>query len=167
MAAAYTFKETYGTVGAPTRATASKINLLSANIASGSDTSTVPAANPITINASGMAYSYERWLQGNWETGTGFNSVSNVKFWKVSGSLGTGVAIKAGDVNTQVFATPINTVSLTATSDVPTVEGSALALGYSANYSDYVILQLAVNGTLTPSSGSIGTMSYRMKWDEA
>ena len=162
MASTFTFSESYST--GPTRIDTSYLNLLSANIASGSDTTTVPAANPIVIPGAGTAYSYERYLQGHW-TGT-FTSISNVKFWKSAGTPGTGVTINGGDKGNTTFATPVNTVSSIATTAHGSwdTEGEAFTLAYVTNYSDYVVLQLAV-GT-SASSGNIGTMTSTMGWDE-
>jgi len=162
MAAVFDFSESYG--AGPTTADTDYVNLLSASIASGSDTTTVPAANPIVIPPSGTAYSYERWIRGHL-TGT-FTTISDVKFWKYSGTPGTGVTINGGDKGNQTYVTAVNTVSSVATTAHGSwdTEGEAFALGYSTAFSDYVVLQLAIASTA--ASGNIGTMQYRFGWNE-
>ena len=161
MASSFTVNETYGT-SPGTSVDTSYVNLLSASIASGSDTTTVPNANPIAIPAAGSAYSYERWIRGHW-TGS-FSSITSITFWKYSGSLGTGVTLNAGLVASQTYATPVVTASAIATSGIPTSQGAGLTPTYGSNYCYYIVLQLVV-GT-TASSGSIGTMDYRYGWNE-
>ena len=89
MAAVFDFSESYGAT--PTVTDTDYVNLLSADIASGTDATTTPAANPIVIPAASYAYSYERWIRGHW-TGT-FSTVTSVNFWKQSGTLPGSVKI--------------------------------------------------------------------------
>ena len=168
MAATLGMTEHYG-AAAGTRAATSYLNLLSANIASGADATTVPAANTVTIPGTGTAYSYERYFQGRW-TGT-WTSITNVKFWKQAGSLGTGVTIKAGDSTGQTYTAAVVTASSVATADIPTVVGSALDLTPASaitpstqEYSDYGVMQMHVASTA--AAGNIGTQTYRTQWDE-
>jgi len=161
MASSFTAAETYGT-SPGTRVDTSYINLLSASIASGSDTTTVPNANPIAIPPSSNSYSYERWIQGHWTSS--FTSISSITFWKYSGTLGTGVTLNAGLVGSTTYSTPVNTASAIATTGIPTSQGAGLTPTYSANYCYYIVLQLVVASTA--SSGSIGTMDYRFGWNE-
>jgi hypothetical protein len=163
MASTLAFSETYGTSPGTTTDT-TYVNLLSTDTASGSDTTTNTLAAPITIPGAGTAYSYERWVRGHW-TGT-FTSISNVLFWKQSGTPDTGENIYGGDQGDQVYSTPVNTVSSVATSDSADwdTEGEAFSLAYSSNYSDYVVLQHRIGSTA--SQGYTPTITYRIGWDE-
>lgn len=162
MAATFSFSESYG--AGPTTADTTKVNFLSSNTASGSDTTTNTAANPITIPAASSAYSYERWVQGHW-TGT-FSSISSVTFYKYSGTLGTGVTLNGADRGSQTYATAVNTASSIATTASTSWDavGEAFTLGYSSNFSDYVVMQLVIGSTA--SAGSIGTQTFRFGWSE-
>lgn len=164
MASTFTNSETYGTSGSPTTADAACINLLSTNTASGSNTTTNPAAAPIAVIPGSTAYSYERWIRGHW-TGD-FTSISNVKFYKYSGTPGTGCTLYGADRTSQSFTTPVATQSSIATTISTSwdAENEAFELGYSSNYCDYVVLQLRVADTASPGNG--GTMTYRWVWDE-
>lgn len=163
MAATFTFAESHTTV--PTVVDpATYINLLSANIASGSDATTAPAANPIVIPPSSTAYSYERWLRGHWAST--FTSVAAITFCKHLGTLGTGVTVYAGNTGDATYDAPVNTVSSVATTNISTndttvADSSTLT---SAGYSNYFVLQLRVASTA--SSGSIGTQTWQMAWNE-
>lgn len=164
MASTFANSETYGTSGSPTTADAACINLLSTNTASGANVSTNTEAAPIVVVSGGTAYSYERWIRGHW-TGT-FSSISNVKFYKYSGSPGTGCTLYGGDRTSQTYTTPVNTQSSIATTTGTSwdAENEAFELSYSSNYCDYVVLQLRVADTASPGNG--GTMTYRWTWDE-
>lgn len=170
MASTFAMSESYG--ASPTVTDTTKLNLLAADIASGSDETTVPNANPIAIPGAGYAYSYERWCRGHF-TGS-FTSITSVYFWKYSGTLSGSIKIKA-KVKTPsptVYVQSINTASTyagasgneaTATNDIPVATGT-LNPAYLTNYTDYIILQLVVpSGS---ASGSIGTMTYRFGWNE-
>jgi hypothetical protein len=165
MASTFAMNETYGTSGAPTSVDTTALNLLGANVASGSDTTTAPAANPIALPASGTNYSYERWCRAHF-TGS-FTSITNIGFFKYAGSLGTGVGINEG-TTAGAFATPVNTASSVATAGIPTSAGSATTVGpasiTTAGYSQYVVLQMTVASTA--SSGVVATQTYRFTWQE-
>jgi hypothetical protein len=146
--------------------------MLSANIASGADATTVPNANPIAIPGSSYAYSFERWCRGHWTDS--FTSITSVNFWKQSGSLPGSVLIKAlvKTPNPTTYVTAIDTASTFAgtdgneassTNDIPTATGT-LQPAYAAAFSDYIIMQLVVPAG--SASGSIGTMTYRFGWNE-
>lgn len=172
MAAVFSFNESYGPTQTVTSVDTSYLNLLSADAASGSDTTTTTAANPITIPAASYAYSYERWLRGHWSGS--FTTISAVYFWKYSGTLPGSVKIKALKKASAptTYVAPVVTASTvcgtsgneaTATSDIPTATGT-INPAYATNFSDYVVMQLVVpSGS---ASGSIGTMTYRMGWNE-
>lgn len=164
MAATFSFSETYGNSGSPTTADSTKVNFLSSDGASGSDTTTNTAANPITIPAAGSAYSYERWVRGHW-TGT-FTSISAVTFYKYSGTIDTGVTLNGADRTSQTYATPVVTESSIATTACTSwdASGEAFTLGYSSNYSDYVVMQLVIGTTAV--AGAISTLTFRFGWNE-
>jgi len=171
MASTFDFNETYGT-SPGTSGDTDYVNLLAADIASGANATTVPAANPVVIPGSGYAYSYERYIRGHW-TGT-FTSISDVYFWKQSGALPTGVKIKAlkKASSPTVYATPIVTASThagtdgnegTTTNDIPTSTGT-INPAYASNYSDYIVMQLVVSDAA--SSGATSDLTYRFGWNE-
>ncbi len=160
MASSFAWSESYST--GPTRVDTSFLNLLNTNTASGADTTTNPAAAPIPIPAAGTNYSYERYLQGHW-TGS-FSTISSLYFWKSGGTPGTGLTLNAGAKGNQTFATPVNTSSAIATGGIPTTQGTGLTPAYSAAYSDYLVLQLAVGTTAAP--GAMATITYSIQWNE-
>jgi hypothetical protein len=162
MAAVFAMSESYG--AGPTVADTTYLNLLSASIASGSDGTTVPNANPIAIPGAGSAYSYERYHRAHFTSS--FTSIANVKFWKKSGSLGTGVTMNANvkTPNPTVYVTAVNTASSFATTGIPTSQGAGLAPTYASNYTDYIVQQLIVASTA--AQGTIGSMTYTYGWDE-
>lgn len=161
MASAFAWSESYST--GPTKADTTFINLYSSNsVASGSDATTVPAANTILIPAAGSSYSYEKWIQGHW-TGT-FTTITAVYFWKSAGTPGTGCTLNAGDVGSQTYSTAVATASSVATAGIPTAQGTGLTLGYATAFSDYIVLQLVVGTTAVQGAGA--TMTYSMQWNE-
>jgi len=163
MAATFTASESTST--GPTKTDTSYLNFLVVDEVSGSDTTTEPNNHPIVIPAAGTNYSYERWCQGHW-TGS-FTTISNVTFYKKSGSLPTGVTIEGADRGSQTYTQSVITHSTIATTDSTSwdVVGEAFTLGYATNYSDYVVMQLHVANTAT-QTGTIGTMTYTFGWDE-
>lgn len=162
MASTFANSESYG--AGPTTADATCINLLSTSTASGSDTSTNTLAAPITVIPGSTARSYERWIQGHW-TGT-FGGITNVTFYKYSGTPGTGCSLFGGDRGSQTYATAVNTDSSIATTDSASwdASGEAFTLAYSTAFSDYVVLQLDVADTASP--GKNADITYRWGWDE-
>ena len=109
------------------------------------------------------ANSFEKWFRGHF-TGT-FTTISNLKFWKSGGSLGTGVSIKAAADAT--YATPTDSISVVATSNEPTTSGTALvptAPVMTGDYSGYITMQLQTTGAASP--GSIGTQTHSLRYDE-
>lgn len=160
MASTFAWSESYG--AGPTKGDTTFINLLSADIASGSDATTVPAANTILIPAAGSSYSYERWIQGHW-TGA-FSTISSIYFWKSAGTPGTGCTLNSGDKGNTTYVQAVNTASSVATSGIPTSQGAGHTLAYTSNFSDYVVLQLVVGTTGVQGAGA--TMTYSMQWNE-
>jgi hypothetical protein len=159
MASTFAASESYG--AGPTKTDTTWYNLLSASIASGSDGTMVPNANPIAVPAAGSAYSFERWVQAHF-TGT-FTSITSLSFYKYSGSAPTGVTLNAGAKGNQTYVTAVNTASSVATGAIPTSAGS-LTGAYAAAFSDYFVIQ-AVVGT-TGVAGNTNTIVYRYAWNE-
>lgn len=112
--------------------------------------------------------SYEKFVRGKF--GGTFTEISNMKFWKSAGTYVTGEAVKAAANAT--YATPVKTTSTTATADVPTAEGSALAINASgggstitaAGYTAYICLQKQTTGS-TPA-GATNALTFLFQWDE-
>lgn len=122
---------------------------------------------PITIGQN----SFSKFIRGKF-TGT-FTEISNMKFWKNSGSYITGESVKAGA--NVAYSTPsqVGTVD----SDVPILVGSALSLnsfegestieyGVSgvSGYTGYVRIQLRTTGS-TPA-GAVNQKQFTMQYDE-
>lgn len=132
--------------------------------------------HPIIVPVSGTAYSFEKWISIYWNF-NGSNQITNVKFWKSSGTLShADLLIKFGVVNrvTPGYATPVNTQSSKATSDVSTSEpgtqnvtldGGGNTITGSA-YSDYLVLQLHVPNTVDVP-GDVGTQEFTCQYDES
>lgn len=126
-------------------------------------------AAPITILASGTAYSYERWLKVEF-TGT-FNAITNVLAWKSAGTLSdAGLTLYVGETDTGV--TPVNTNSSVATTAMPTTEGTAIDITPAAGISsdgdktDFLVVQLDAADTVT-TPGDIGTQTLTFQYDES
>ena len=80
------------------------------------------------------------------------------------------MSINAGSVGHAAYQTPVKTKSTVAShTEVPTDEGSAIALGTDGTtgdeYTDFVVLQLQV-GVASPS-GDIGVQTFTCKYNEA
>lgn len=167
MAAVFSFSETYGATATSTTRDTNYLNFLNTDDSSGTNETTATAASPITIPSGASVYSYERWVRGHWSGS--FSTITAVTFHKQSGSLGTGVLIYGADRTSQTYAAPTggstsqSAIATTVCTSWDTV-GEAFGLGYSTNYSDYVVMQLEVANTA--ASGSIGSMVYRIGWNE-
>lgn len=121
---------------------------------------------PITAGAN----SYEVWLRGHF-TGT-FNQIQNLKFWKSSGTLGTGEALKfAGTTST--YDDPTTADSSYATADVPTsspgsanvsIVGNLAGTLSAAGFSDFLISQLQT--TTAAEAGDTETFTFTLTYDE-
>jgi len=125
--------------------------------------------NKIQRPASGTNYSYERWLKGKFN-GT-FNSITNVKVWKSSGTLSDGnLALFIGETDTGV--TPVDTNSSVATTAMPTTEGTAIditpagGISNDGDKTDFAVVQLDVPDTVT-TPGDIGTQTLTFQYDES
>ena len=166
MAVTCTVKEAYGAT--PTIATASALNFLAADAASGADTTTAPAANPIPIPASNYWYSFERWFfllfAGN------SNAITSIYVWKSAGTFNTGYAVYA-NVKTPNPTTYVQSAgnsasqSSFATGAIPTSQGAGLTPAYNATgtKSDYIVSQLRVAAGATPGPmvSDTFTVSYQ------
>jgi hypothetical protein len=133
----FKFAEHYGS-GAGTKADTDYLNLLAANIASGSDTTTTPSANPIALPTSGTNYSFERWFQAHF-TGT-FTSITALKLYKPTRVFTVTAA------NATVGATYTNN-GMTFTVVATIAGGTTLVCTTSGGDSE-------ASGTLTKASGS-------------
>lgn len=126
-------------------------------------------AAPITILASGTAYSYERWLKVEF-TGT-FNAITNVLAWKSAGTFSdAGVSLFVGETTTGV--TPVDTDSSIATTAMPSTEGTAIditpagGIAIDGDKTDFLVIQLdATDAVTTP--GDIGTQTLTFQYDES
>jgi hypothetical protein len=133
------------------------------------DPNIVVASNTIKAGE----HSYEKYIRVLF-TGT-WTEISNMKFWKSAGAYKTAETVKtAANVN---FATPVATASAVATVNVPTTEGTALAINsyegaavitYGApgvsGYSDYICLQLQTG--ITTEAGLTNVKVFTFSWDE-
>ena len=142
-----------------------------ANVNFGSNDSKeiVVATYPITAGTN----SYEKYIKGKF-AGT-FTEISNMKFWKSAGAYVTGESLKVatGTVGAPiVYAAPVATASAVATSDIPTSEGTALAMFndaggatiVAADYTDYIVMQLQT--TTGATAGTVNTKTFTFQYDE-
>ncbi len=107
--------------------------------------------------------SFEKWYRGRYSGS--FTTISNLRFWKSAGALPANVTIKAAA--DAAYATPVDTTSVVATVDVPTVEGSALtpaAPSGNPDFSGYLTLQMQTTVAAVP--GAVPTQTFTLKYDE-
>ena len=107
--------------------------------------------------------SFEKWVRGRF-SGT-YTQIDNLKFFKSTGVLPAGVAVKAG-VNAP-YSTPVSTPSSVATADVPTSLGAALvpaSPGVSPAFSGYITMQLQAQASAP--SGAVPTQTFELQYDE-
>ena len=160
MASTFTASEAYGatpTVVDPTSA----LNLLTADIASGADTTTTPNANTVTVPGSSTAYSYERYFRGKL-TGVG-TSVTSITICHHLVTLPSGVTLYGGCKGNATYAQSVVTVSSIATTNISTIDttfADSSSLGSGTVQSFYEVLQLRVASTCT-SPGNLGNLSIR------
>lgn len=118
--------------------------------------------------------SYHKQISGHF-SGTYTQIGPNGKLWKSGGSLPSGVTLKAAMVNT--YTTPSKTA--TGDSDIPTAEGSALAV----NFGDSEVNATSPSTTANPAysawyrcqlqtlasapTGAIGAQTITLKYDES
>lgn len=169
MAATFEAKVYTGTNAGTESPAGDATNLNLQSIDAYDSTGTDYQTNKMSVPTSGTNYSFERWIRGKF-TGT-FNSITNVLFWKSAGTLSdVNLAVNAGENTTGV--TPIDSVSTIATSAIPTTEGTAIditpagGISVSGDFTDYVIMQLAIPSTVT-TPGDIGSQTVTFQYDEA
>jgi len=139
------------------------INLLS------SDTYTTSYQNyPVIIPSSGTNYSYERWVRVHF-SGT-FTSISNIKVYRSAGVKSDG-AIGINAAATGTAATPVQSVSTIAISEMPTTLASAInitpAAGpiTTAGYTKYLVIQAVVPNSVT-NDDDFNTHTVTLSYDE-
>jgi hypothetical protein len=127
----------------------------------------VPSSNPIARAAN----SFAKYIRCKF-TDT-YTEISNMLFWKSAGTLVTGETIKAAANATYATPTEVDT----GDSNVPTTEGTALAIEsaegelvitYGASgvsgYTGYIRLQLQTTGS-TPA-GAVNQKTFTFQYDE-
>jgi hypothetical protein len=99
-----------------------------------------------------------------------FTEISNIKFWKSAGALGTGESIKADEVTS--YVQPVKTTSPRAVTAIPAVVGSAIVVHSAAGattitaagYTRYICLQLQTTGSI--ATGNIAEKTLTVQYDE-
>lgn len=99
-----------------------------------------------------------------------FTEISNMKFWKSAGALGTGESIKADEVTS--YVQPVKTTSTRAVTAIPTTMGTALVIHSSAGtltitaagYTRYICLQLQTTSSV--STGDVAEKTFSFQYDE-
>lgn len=148
-------------------------NVSNCNFGSDDDYEVDPAAYPITVGEN----SFEKWWKMSF-TGT-FNSVDNLKVWKVSGNYVTGESIdtnarESSYGGAESYTTPTQSSSSVATETFPVSEPSGANLGIggslsgslsSTGDSDYLICQLKSTGSTPVGDGNQKVI--RFQWDES
>jgi hypothetical protein len=148
-------------------------NVSNCNFGSDDDYELVVATYPITVGEN----SYEKWWIMEF-TGT-FNSVDNLKVWKVSGNYVTGESILTNCRETsyggaETYTTPTQSTSSVATQTLPTTEPSGANLGIGGSLSgslsspgdsDYCVMQLQTTGSTPVGDGNQKVL--RFQWDES
>lgn len=115
--------------------------------------------------------SYKKYIRCKF-TGT-YTEISNMKFWKSIGAMGTGEVITA--VANATYATP--TTGASGDSAIPTTEGTALALNSAegnativygvtgvSGYTGYLRLQL--QSTESTPAGVVAQKTFTFQFDE-
>lgn len=131
----------------------------------------------ITVEANKIprgSNSFSKYISGHF-SGTYTQIGPNGKLWMSAGSLPSGITLKAA--MTVTYATPTQTS--TGDSDIPTSEGSALAVQFGSSeanasndsttsnpaYSAYYRCQLQT--TSSAPTGAMGAVTITMKYDES
>jgi hypothetical protein len=161
MSASFQFSESNGAGETVTD------GITNVNFGSSDAPNLVVASYPITAGLNSFAKYIRAKFTGTW------TEISNMKFWKSAGAYVTGEAIKASA--NAVYATPSATG--TGDSDIPTVEGSALAINsaegeativYGASgvsgYSGYIRMQLQT--TVSTPAGAVNQKTLTFQYDE-
>jgi len=162
MAATVQIVEKNGAGGTQTDKTSGTIRFKNA------DNSTVDLVNPMVKPASGVDYSFEKWLRMNVTGGT-YSQITNVKaYMDGANGLGTGVTLYAKAVGS--FATPAEATATTGYTDAFTyTSGSALSLGAgpftsTGEKGDHLVMMLTVGATA--SGGVTPSETLTLAWDE-
>lgn len=167
MAATFQWWGEYGTTASPTTAdlgvSGNLFNFKTSNsLASAADYTSYP----ITAGNN----SYDVWLKGHF-TGS-FNKIQNAKFYKSSGAVGTGEAIKFIGAVT-AYHTPVTGDSSYASANVPTGAPGSANVSFvgdlagnitGAGYSDFMVLQLRT--TTAAEAGDTNTFTFTLTYDE-
>jgi len=118
--------------------------------------------------------SYSKYTTGHF-SGTYGQIGPNGKLWKSAGSLPSGVTLKAAMTNT--YATPTKTATVDL--DIPTAEGSALAVNFggtpetattpstTANPAYTAYLRHQLQTLVSAPTGAIGSQTLTLKYDES
>lgn len=134
------------------------------NFGSNDSADLTPATYPIVAGQN----SFEKYIRAKFSDS--FTEISNMLFWKSSGAYKTGESVKAAA--NQTYTQPVSSTSSKATDDIPTSQGTALAIqaadGSSEitapGYTKYIVLQLQTTSS-TPA-GSVNTKSFTYQFDE-
>lgn len=126
------------------------------SIDSALDTAPARLSNPIDIPSSGCAYSYEKWISACISVAP-TNNVSNFQIWgsAPAATYPTGTCWLVGTAACASGATPVNTTSSVATSDLGAAASGSKGTWDAASYSDaacqtrYLVSQLQVTTTAT------------------
>ena len=167
MAATFQWWGEYGAIGSPTTAdlgvSGNLFNFKTSNsLASAADYTSYP----ITAGNN----SYDVWLKGHF-TGT-FNKIQNGKFYKSSGTLGTGETIKFIGAVT-AYHTPVTGNSSYASADVDTSAPGSANVSFNSSldgnitgvgYSDFIVTQLRT--TTAAEAGDTATFTFTLTYDE-
>ena len=143
------------------------------NFGSDDSANLVVATYPITVNTN----SFEKWWKMTF-LGT-FNSVDNLKVWKVSGVYFTEETIDTNARETsyggaETYVQPTQTTSTVATEVLPTTEPSGANLGIGGTLggslgapgdSDYLVMQLQTTSNTEVGDGN--QKVFRFQWDES
>ena len=149
--------------------TSSSVSTVATNINFGSNNSANLVNNlyPVTAGTN----SYEKWFKLKF-TGT-FSSISNVKVYKSSGDYVTGETLKYSGTET-TWATPTQTTSTVATTDIPTSEPSTANVSINGDVgnsitvengtTDFIVLQNQISSNA--SAGQTNNKVITFSWTE-
>ena len=148
-------------------------NVANCNFGSNDSYEIVVATYPVTVGNN----SFEKWWIMQF-TDT-FNTVDNLKIWKVSGNYVTGESIltnarESSYGGAETYTTPTESNSSVATEVLPITEPSGPNLGIGGSLagqlvapgdSDYLIEQLKSTGSTPVGDGN--PKVFRFQWDES
>lgn len=128
------------------------------------DNATVDTNNPMVIPASGIDYSFEKWLRLNVSVAPATN-ISNLEVYSDGANgLGTGVGLYAKAVAS--YATPAEATATTGYTDFFTyTSGSALSLGAgpytgTGEKGDHCVMICTVADTASPGTTPNETITF-------